>query len=184
MRRLSASRALLLLILVALAGLNIYFGIGYYLDRGDKDAVADDIAAVEEQIRVIEQRYNIEELEVDIVNLLQQLAEAPFPQDVERNIIHDYVMTAADKAGVAFEDWDAAEAAIETTVNGTDQKYRLFVYDAVISGTLDEIFDFLAEMEANAPYETMKMDEVELSYDSATLAWSMTFTILVYAQPE
>jgi len=102
---------------------------------------------------------------------------------VEQNIIHDYVLAAVDEAGVAFETW-AEGAVIEDTVNGTGQGYRLFSYETAVSGSLDEIFDFLTEMEANAPYDTIKLDDVELKYSSTTLTWSMEFTILVYAQPE
>jgi hypothetical protein len=184
MKKLSGTRALLLLVLVALLAGNIYFGIGYFSDRGSKDEVADDIAAVDAQIAAFGQPYDIEELEAFLTNLLQQLADAPFPQAVEQNIIYDYVLAAVEEAGVAFDDWDAEGAVIEDTVNGTGLEYRLFPYEAAVSGNLDEIFDFLAEMEASAPYDTIKLDDVELTYDSSTLTWSMEFTILVYAQPE
>lgn len=183
MRGLSGTRAILLLILVALLAGNMYLGIAYYQDRDSEDALADDIAAVEAQIAAFEQAYDIEELEVDIANLLQQLAVAHFPLDVEYNTIHDYVLAAAEEAGVTFVTWEAEEDAIEQTVNGSGQKYRLFSYEATISGTLEEIFDFLAELEANAPYETITLTEVEVVYDSDTLTWSMVFTILVFAQP-
>jgi len=184
MKKLSGTRALLLLVLVILLGVTIYFVVDYSQDRSSKDGLADDIAAVDAQIAAFGQPYDIEELEAFITNLLQQLADAHFPQDVEQNIIYDYVLAAVDEAGVAFDDWDADAAVIEDTVNGTGQGYRLFSYEAAISGSLDEIFDFLAEMEANAPYDTIKLDDVELTYDSSTLTWSMEFTILVYAQPE
>jgi len=182
--KLSGTRVILLLILVALVAGNIYLGIAYYQDRDREDTLADDIAAVESQIRGYELSYDIDALEVDLVNLQQQLAAAHFPLDVEYNTIHDYVGAAVEETGVDFESWEAEEDAIEKAVNGTGQEYRLFSYDATISGTLDEIFDFLAEMEANAPYETITLGEVELTYDSNTLTWSMAFTILVYAQPE
>ena len=183
MKRLSGTRALLLLVLVILLGVSIYFVVDYSQDRSSKDEVADDIAAVETQIAAFGQPYDIEELEAFITNLLQQLADAHFPQDVTQNTIHDYVLAAVDEAGVAFETWTEG-AVIVDTVNGTGQEYQLFSYETAVSGSLDEIFDFLAEMEANAPYETITLGEVELTYDSNTLTWSMAFTILVYAQPE
>ncbi len=183
MRKLSGTRLVLLLILVALVAGNIYLGIGYYQDRGSEDELADDIAAVEVQIATMERLHDIPALEAELAALEDELAEVHFPPDVEYIIIHDYVMAAADEAGVAFDNWKV-EDTIETTVNGTEQEYRLFSYLATISGTLDEIFDFLAEIEANAPYDTIKLDEMELTYDSDTLTWSMSFTILVYAQPE
>ena len=184
MKKLSGTRGLLLLILVILLGMTIYFVIDYSNARSSKDGLADDIVAVDAQIAAFGQPYDIEELEAFITNLLQQLADAHFPQAVEQNIIYDYVLAAVEEAGVAFDDWDAEGAVIEDTVNGTGQEYRLFSYEAAVSGSLDEIFDFLAEMEANAPYDTIKLDDVELKYSSDTLTWSMEFTILVYAQPE
>jgi len=184
MKRLTGTRAIFLLILVVLVAVSIYFGIGYYRGHGDKDALADDIAAVEAQIAAFEQTYNIEELEATLANLQQQLAEAHFPVNVEQNIIYDYVLAAAEEAGVAFPIWVAEENAVEKTVNGTGQTYRLFSYEATVTGSLDEIFAFLAEAEANTPYDTIKLDEVKLTYDSSTHTWSMAFNILVYAQPE
>jgi len=182
-KKLAGTRGILLLILVVLLGVTIYFVIAYSNGRGSKDEVADDIAAVEAQIAAFGQPYDIEELETYITNLMQQLAEAPFPQSVTQNIIHNYVLAAVEEAGVAFETW-AEEDEAEVAVNGTGQKYRLFSYEASVSGSLDEIFDFLAEMEENAPYDTIKLEEMTLEYDSTTLTWLMEFTILVYAQPD
>ena len=182
--RLSGTRAILLLILVALVAGTIYMGIEYYRDRDSKDALDEKIAETEADIATWERLHDISALEADLAALEEELAAVHFPVDVEYNIIHDYVMAAAEEAGVDFESWEAEEDAIEETVNGTGQEYQLFSYDATISGTLDEVFDFLAEMEENAPYETIKLGEVELTYDSTTLTWSMAFTILVYAQPE
>ena len=183
MKKLSGTRALLLLVLIALLAGNIYFGIGYFSDRGSKNSLADDIDAVDAQIAAFGQPYDIEELEAFITNLLQQLADAHFPQEVTQNTVHNYVLAAVEEAGVAFETWTEGDV-IEDTVNGTGQEYRIFSYDAEVSGSLDEIFDFLAEMEASAPYDTIKLEDMVLTYDSDTLTWSMEFTILVYAQPE
>lgn len=181
MRRLTGTRAILLLILVALLAGNIYLGVVYYQDRDSEDALADDIAAIEAQIATWERLHDISALEAELAALEEELAAVPFPPDVKHNIIHDYVMTAAEQAEAAFDSWETDEVATEETVNESGQEYRLFSYDATISGTLDEIFDFLGKMEANAPYDTIKLDDVELTYSSATLTWSISFTILVYA---
>ncbi len=183
MRRPSGFQALFLLIVIALLAGNIYFGIGYYRDGSSKGALSADLAAVEAQIDAFEQTYDIEELQAYLTNLLQQLEEAPFPMDVEDNVIYDHVRTAAEEAGAHIDSWTEGDVTDEA-VNGSQTEYRLFSYETTVSGTLDEIFDFLAGVEENPPYETIKMDEVELAYDSDTLIWSMTFYIQVYAQPE
>ena len=183
MRRLSGTRAIFLLILVALVVGTIYFGLTYYQENGREGTLEDKLASTAKDIATMAPYHDIGARQAELVRLRIQRAEAHFPRDVEYNAIHDYVMTAKEEAGVTFKSWDV-EDPIEETVNGTEQEYRLFSYGATISGTLDEIFDFLAEMEANAPYETIKLIDVELIYDSYSDSWEMTFEIWVFAQPD
>jgi len=183
MRRLTSFRLILLLLVVALLAGIIYLGVGYYRDYQRQGVLAQDIAAVDSQISALRQMYDIEALEAVLASLEQQLAEAHFPMDVEDNTIYDYVRTAAEEAGVRIDSW-VEEDVTEEEVNGSYTEYRLFSYEVDVTGTLTAIFDFLSELEANAPYDTIKMDDVDLAYDSTTGDWTITFDMLVFAQPE
>lgn len=183
MKRLTGFHAILLVILVALLAGNVYFAMAYNRDRSNEGILTDELAAIESQIEMYEQMYNIEALEVDLESLVQQLEEVPFTEDVEDNTVYDWVRTATEEAEVHIDSW-TEEDVIDHAVNGSGYLYRLFSYEATVSGALTKIFDFLAELEENMPYETMKIDDVELTYDSETLTWSITFMVSVYAQQD
>ncbi|MFQ5925557.1 MAG: hypothetical protein ACE5IE_06140 [Dehalococcoidia bacterium] len=181
MRRLSSFQLIFLLLVIALLAGNAYFGYRFYQAVRMQAALAQDIAAVEVQIAALGQIYNIDALQAELAALEQQLDDSPFPKEVESTDIFNLVRTSGNRANV---DWSFAEVGeTEEEIDGSPYKYRVFSYEIEATGTLTNIFNFITRIEADAPYNTLKMDDVELTYDSTTGDWTIAFDILVFAQP-
>lgn len=182
MRRISSFQLILLLLVIALLAGNAYFGYSFYRSVQRQAALAQDIAAVEAQIAALGQIYDVYALEAELASLEEQLDDAPFPEEVESTGIFNLVRTSGNRANV---DWSFAEAGeTEEEIDGSAYEYRVFSYEVEATGTLTNIFNLITRIEADAPYNTLKIDDVELTYDSTTGEWAITFDILVYAQPE
>ena len=182
MKRLSTFRLTFILILLPLVALSILFGVLAYQDYRDEDSLADEVEAVELQIARLGQLHDIDTLEAELASLVAQLNDMPFPQDVDTNEIFDLVHESAATAGVTIESW-AIEGVSVQPIDGSALGYRVYHYEITASGTLSDVFTFLSEMEENAPYETIRLDDVELTYDEASDSWLITFEILAFAQP-
>lgn len=183
MRRLSAFRLFFLLILGALLVGNIYFGVMYYKAYRSQGALAQEIATVEAQIAAMVQLHSINALEAELAALEEELNDAPFPKDVDTNEIFDLVERSAARAALTIDAW-AVGSVTEEGVDGSAYDYQVHSYEVTASGALSDIFRFLTQVEDNAPYETARIDDVALTYESGTDSWALTFDILVYAQPE
>ena len=183
MKRLSGTRAIFLLIMVALLAGTIYMGIDYYQENRREGTVEDDIATMEQQIADMERYHDIDALEAELVSLQEQLAEAHFPKDVDSTLILGLIIASADTAGLGSAPNFKESGMTQKGVNGSDYEYRVYAFEVTAVGTLDEIFEFLGEIEDNMPYDAVKMQDVDLVYDSDTESWEITFEIVVFAQP-
>lgn len=182
MRRMSSFQLILLLLVIALVAGNAYFGYSFYKAVRMQAALATEIRDVEDDIALYQQIYDIDALEAELAGLEQQRDDAPFPEDVESTQIFNLVRTSGNRANV---DWSFAEVGEteEEIEGGSIYEYRVFSYEVSATGTLTNIFNFITRIEADAPYNTLKMDDVELTYDSKTGDWTIAFDILVFAQP-
>jgi len=181
-KRLSTFRLTFILILLPLVALSILFGVMAYQDYRDEESLADEVEAVELQIARLAQLHDIDTLEAELASLVAQLNDMPFPQYVKDNVIFGLVQQSAVTAGVTIESW-VIEGVTSEAIDGSALGYPVYYYEVTASGTLPDIFTFLSEMEENAPYETIRLDEVELTYDTDSDSWSITFEILAFAQP-
>lgn len=181
MRKISSFQLILLLLVIALLAGNAYFGYSFYRAVQRQAALAQDIAAVEAQIAALGQIYDIDALQAELAALEEQRDDAPFPEEVESTEIFNLVRTSGNNVDWSFEEAGESEEEIE---GGSANEYRVFSYEVSAIGTLTNVFNFITRIEADAPYNTLKIDDVELTYDSTTGEWTITFDILVYAQPE
>jgi len=181
-KRLSAFRLTLILIVLGLVAVSILLGVLTYQNSGDEDELDDEVKAVELQIVRLEQLHDIDALEAEFASLVSQLNDTPFPPYVDDNVIFGLVQQSSATAVVTIESW-AIEGVSVQSIDGSASGYRVYHYEVTASGTLSNIFTFLGEMEENAPYETIKLDEVELTYGGDSVSWSIEFEILVFAQP-
>jgi len=181
-KRLSTFRLTFILILLALIAVSALFGVKAYSDYHDEDKLADEVQAAELQIARLAQLHDIDTLTAELASLEAQLGDTLFPPYVENDKVNDLVDESAATANVAIESWAINDVSTQA-IDGSAHKYRVYSYEVTASGKLSDIFTFLAEIEENAPYETMKLDEVELTQDEDTGNWSMSFSILVFAQP-
>ena len=182
MKRLSAVRLTLILIVLSLVAVSILLGVLAYQDSGDEDELADEIEAVELQIARLGQLHDIDALEAELVSLVAQLNDTPFPGYVDNNVIFGLVQQSAATANVTIKSW-AIEGVSVQPIAGSASGYRVYHYEVTASGAMSDVFTFLSEMEENAPYETTKLDEVELTSSGNSDSWSIEFEILVFAQP-
>ena len=182
MKRLSAFRLTFILILLGLVAVSILLGVLAYQDYRDEEKLEKEWKAVELQIARLEQLHDIDALVAERNRLLVQLNDTPFPEYVDDNVMFDLVRQSAATTDVTIESW-APEGVSVQPIDGSASGYRVYRYEVTASGAMSDVFTFLSEMEENAPYETTKLDEIELTYGGGSDSWSIEFEILVFAQP-
>ncbi|MBA7599181.1 hypothetical protein ES703_06208 [subsurface metagenome] len=181
MKGLTGTRAIFLLIVIALVVVLIYLGVTYFQDRGREGTLEDEIAEVEVQIALMAHG-DISALQEQLASLQEQLGEVHFPEDVHSTLIFALIHNSATTAGI--EDYSFSESGTtQRGVDGSDTEYQLYPFEVTAAGTLDEIFEFLGEMEDNMPYDAVIVQDVDLTYDSETEIWEITFEIVIFAQP-
>ena len=181
MKGLTGTRAIFLLIVIALVVVLIYLGVTYFQDRGREGTLEDEIAEVEVQIALMASG-DISALQEQLASLQELLDEVPFPKNVYSTLIVALINTSRATAGVVLENFHQL-GITEKGVNGSDYEYRVYAFEVTAAGTLDEIFEFLGEMEDNMLYDAVIVQDVDLSYDSETEIWEITFEIVIFAQP-
>lgn len=182
MKRLSAFRLTFILVLLVLGAVSILLGVLAYQDYRDEEKLADEVEAAELQIVRLEQLHDINVLEAEFASLVAQLNDTPFPEYVDDNVMFDLVRQSATATDVTIGSW-APEGVSVQPIDGSALGYRVYRYEVTASGALSDVFTFLSELEENAPYETTKLDEVELTSSGNSDSWSIEFEILVFAQP-
>ena len=182
MKRLSAFRLTLILIVLGLVAISILLGVLTYQGSGDEDELADEVEAVKLQIARLEQLHDIDGLEAELARLVAQINDTPFPEYVDDNVIFDLIRQSATITGVTVESWTPDNVSVQP-IDGSASGYRVYGYEVTASGTLSNIFAFLREMEENAPYETVKLDDVKLDHGGSSDSWSIEFEMMVFAQP-
>lgn len=185
MKKLSSFQLVFLLITIGLVAGTVYFGVLYYLSYRSEGALAQEIEDVESTIASLQYIPNLDVLRGQLAALEEQLEEMPFPREVSNPEIYDYVWRAAQNAGVRLDYWSAEdEPSAVQIAGGSECEYRVHSYEVTVAGSLNQIFNFLSQMEDNAPFDTVKLEDIDLEYDSANDEWSLALIIYVYAQPE
>ena len=185
MRKLSSFQLVFLLLTIGLVAGTIYFGVLYYLSYRSEGALAREIEDVESTISSLQYIPNLSVLRAQLAALEEQLEEMPFPKEVNNPEMWDYVRRAAQNADVDLRYWNAEDEPSQVQIaGGSASEYRVHTYDVTVAGSLTQIFNFLSQMEDNAPFDTVKLEDIDLEYDSEDDEWSLVFTIYVYAQPQ
>ena len=150
---------------------------------------------MEAQISSINRQYDIDALNDTLNDLYDELEEAEFPKEDEVGTIAvlDVVEEAKDAAGVRIIYVNMPDTVSTVYLNGnendTGTEYTAFIYELAATATeLSGLYNFLDEIESNASYESLVINDVELKYvpatEQATAYWGMTFEIVVYAHTE
>jgi Tfp pilus assembly protein PilO len=185
MRKLSSFQLVFLFLTIGLVAGTIYFGVLYYLSYRNQGALAQEIKNVESTISSLQYIPNLSVLRAQLSALEEQLEAMPFPREVNNPEVYDYVWRAAQNAGVRLDYWNAEDEPSQAQITGgSDYEYRVHTYDVTVAGSMTQILNFLNQMEDNAPFDTVKLEDIDLEYDSVDVEWSLVFTIYVYAQPE
>jgi hypothetical protein len=181
MKRITGKRALSLLIMFVLVGAIIYLGVTYFQDYRQEGTLEDEIAEKECEMAALPHFGDIGALEAELASLEDQLDDVYFPRDVDSTLIFDLIRASASTAEI--EDYSFSEfSTTQTAVNGGAHEYQLHSFEVTAVGTLDELFEFIGEVEGDMPYDAVQMQDMELIYDTATEIWEITFEILVFAQ--
>jgi len=181
-KQLSAFRLTLILIVLVLVAINILLGVLAYQDNREEEKLADDVEAVELQILRLEQLHDIDALQAEYASLAAQVNDTPFPEYVDDNVMFDLVRQSATTTGVTIKSWTPGGVSVQP-IDGSAIGYRVYGYEVTASGAMSDVLTFLSELEENAPYETTKLDGVELTHSGDSVSWSIEFEILVFAQP-
>lgn len=187
MKELSAFRLTLILILLGLVAVGILLGVLAYQDYREEGDLEDDWKVLELDLKAERARsegsHDIGLLEAERDRLDAQLKDTEathFPPHVDDSEITDLISETEAEVTVS---WSIEGESIEP-IGGGDSGYLVHRYEVEASGNLESILEFLKELEDDDRYQTLKLDEVDLTYDGGSGIWSIEFEVLVYAQPE
>lgn len=195
MKKPSQSQFLLLIIVAALIGVGIYFVTVTVKQARAASDLETQIVDVEDQISSINNQYDINALNDTLNDLYDELEDSEFPEEDEIGTIAvlDVVEEAKDAAGVRiiYGNMPDTVRTVYLNVNENDNgtEYTAFIYELEATATeLSGLYNFLYEIESNASYESLVINDVELQYvpatEQATAYWAMTFEIVVYAHTD
>ena len=189
MKKLSQLQLLLLVAAVALIGLGVYFTVAIVQQVRAASDLETQVAEVESDIATIENQYDLDALEAELAALQSQVDAAVFPKssEVENIQINDLVIYALQKTGVQGQSF-IPDSPTDVYLNSNETLYKAFIYE--VGATADKLpglYEFLEQLEVDAPYETLVIKDVIIEFIVATdeqpAYWTITIDIIVYARP-
>lgn len=189
MKKLSQLQLLLLVAAVALVGLGVYFTVVIVQQVQAASNLETQVSDVEGDIASIENQYDLEALEAELAALQSHLNAVAFPKanGVENIQINDLVIHALQDADVQGQSF-LPEGPTNVFLNNNETVYEAFIYEVgATADKLPSLYAFLDELEVNAPYETLVINNVIIEFIVATeeqpAYWTITLDIVVYARP-
>ena len=188
MKRPTPFQWLLVFVAAGLVALSVYMVVLTVQHASAAADVEDQITSVEAEIIKVSGQYNVLALQAELNQLEDEMEESQFPatDDVENIQVLDLIISAEHNAGLQVESF-VPDTPIVVYLNGSAIEYKAFPYDVSVSAAgVPQLYAFLDDVESNAPYQTLVIDDVELEYYPATdeepAYWLMECDVIVYAR--
>ena len=178
-----------MVIVAALLAGGIYLAVVVVKQVRAVPGLEAQLEQVEAEIAWLQQTYDIPALEVELADLEDELEGVPFPifeGDENPSVdVFDLIENAVEEAHVYAYTYSEGAPTAEI-IGDSDIEYQAFPIGVTAEATtLPRLYTFLEEVEDNAPYETLVIDDIEIVHTVGTEpeSWSISFEITVYAQP-
>ena len=176
--KLTRNQLILGVAIVILLIVNVFFAVGYFGAASTKADLQSDIATKQKYIDENEARYNIGELQNDLADAQQELAEAPFLDTINTLELVDHIIDVMKKAEIGTYTYSPGGTG-SVKIGGA--KYRTHTYS--ISITSSEKLTTLIKLQSyieDLPYDAIMTDNIVLTGSGDS--WKTTFKILIITQ--
>jgi hypothetical protein len=162
--------------IVILLIVNVFFAVGYFGTASTKADLQGDIATKQKYIDENEARYNIGELQNDLADAQQQLAEAPFLDTIE---LVDHIIDVMKKAEIGTYSYSPGGTG-SVKIGGAT--YRTHTYSISITSreklmTLIKLQSYIEDL----PYDAIQTNNIKLTNVGGD-SWTTTFIIQIITQ--
>ena len=165
--------------IVILLIVDIFFLVGYIGAAGTKADLQSDIATKQKYIDANEARYNIGELQNDLADVQQQLAEAHFLDTIDTLELVDHIIDVMKKAEIGTYTYSPGGTG---TVKIGGATYHTHTYS--ISITSHEKLNTLIKLQSyieDLPYDAIQTNNIKLTNVGGD-SWTTTFIIQIITQ--
>ena len=176
--KLTRNQLILGVAIVILLIVNVFFAVGYFGAASTKADLQSDIATKQKYIDTNEARYNIGELQNDLADAQQELAEAPFLDNIDTLELVDHIIDVMKKAEIGTYTYSPGGTG---TVKIGGATYHTHTYS--ISITSSEKLTTLIKLQSyieDLPYDAIMTNNIVLTGSGDS--WKTTFKILIITQ--
>jgi len=176
--KLTRNQLILGVAIVILLIVNVFFAVGYFGAASTKADLDSDIATKQKYIDENEARYNIGELQNDLADAQQELAEAPFLDNIDTLELVDHIIDVMKKAEIGTYTYSPGGTG---TVKIGGATYHTHTYSIRITSsekltTLIKLQSYIEDL----PYDAIMTDNIVLTGSGDS--WKITFKILIITQ--
>jgi len=164
--------------IVVLLIVSIFFAVGYFGAASTKADLQSDIDTKQNYIDKNEASYNIGELQNDLADAQQQLAEARFLDNIDTLELVDHIIDVMKKAEIGTYTYTPGSAG---TVKIGGATYRTHSYSISITSaekltTLIKLQSYIEDL----PYDAIQTNNIVLTGSGDS--WKTTFVIQIITQ--
>ena len=177
--KLTRNQLILGIAIVVLLIVNIFFAVGYFGAASTKADLQSDIATKQKYIDENEARYNIGELQNDLADAQQELAEAPFLDTIDTLELVDHIIDVMKKAEIGTYTYSPGGTG-SVKIGGAT--YRTHTYSISITSrekltTLIKLQSYIEDL----PYDAIQTNSIKLTNVGGD-SWKTTFIIQIITQ--
>jgi hypothetical protein len=176
--KLTRNQLILGVSIVILLIVNVFFAVGYFGAASTKADLQSDIATKQKYIDENEARYNIGELQNDLADAQQELAEAPFLDTIDTLELVDHIIDVMKKAEIGTYTYSPGGTG---SVKIGEATYRTHTYSISITSrekltTLIKLQSYIEDL----PYDAIQTNNINLTGSGDS--WTTTFIIQIITQ--
>jgi hypothetical protein len=179
LRQLSRNQLILVVAIVILLIVNIFFAVGYFGASSTKADLESDISTKQKYIDDNAGRYNIGELQSELAEVQEELAEAPFLDDIDTLELVDHIIDVMKKAEIGTYTYSPGAIGTEKIGGGTyrTHSYSISITSAERLTTLIKLQSYIEDL----PYDAVMTNNIRLSNVGGD-SWKTTFIIQIITQ--
>jgi len=177
--QLSRNQLILGVCVVVLLIVNVFFIVGYLGTASTKADLESDIATKQKYINDNEARYNIGELQNELADVQQELAEAPFLYEIDTLELLDHIIDVMKKAEIGTYSYTPGGTGTKKIGSSTyhTHSYSISITSAERLTTLIKLQSYIEDL----PYDAIMTNSIALTNVGGD-SWKTTFKILIITQ--
>ena len=177
--KLTRNQLILGVAIVVFLIVSVFFAVGYFGAASTKADLESEIATKEKYIDENEARYNIGELQSELADVQQELAEAPFLDEIDTLELVDHIIDVMKKAEIGVYTYKPGGAGTIKIGGATyhTHSYSISITSAEKLKTLIKLQSYIEDL----PYDAIQTNSIKLTSAGGD-SWKTTFIIQIITQ--